>query len=383
MTRHGRHTLTLLFVILVSACSGAVHDAADRAEVPHRTGSQELLIGDEASGDTVTFARISGIATDSQGRIFVADVQDDVIRVFAPDGRLLFHFGRNGGGPGEFSGVCCLGIDAQGRLWARDGGNGRYDVFALRTDSAAPLFTVRMANLDQNYWAPVQFDSAGRLVDTGHSVRDSHPDLMHFHLDTAGVVRDSVRIPAVPFDSLGVKTVNLKVSGGVATRFLYPPYGPNDLVAHGPLGQYARAVSSSYRVSWFDAQGRLIRVIEQPHQEGPLLDADERARAEKQVADAAKRFSLSAGDRFAVPARKQPLAGLWFDEHGRVWVQRSTSAKLPRQANVWDRDGNLVFTAEWPAGTDLGYTSTIGDPVALAVAADSLGVQRVVRLRWR
>lgn len=308
------------------------------------------------------------------------DGKADEARVFDRDGTFRFAFGRSGEGPGEFAGACCTGLDDEGRVWVRDGGNARYDVFALDDTAARYCFSVRMGHADINFWAPITFDASGRLIDIGHRPGDDGLDLVRLHTDTAGVIGDSVRIPATPTDSIGVRVVT--GAGGAMRRFLYPPFGPRELIAHGPGGTYAKAVSSAYRIAWYRPDGSLLRVIEEAGRTGPLLSARERDATRERLDEEAKRFALGASDRFSVPDRKQPLSSLAFDTDGRLWVLLSHAAGAEHVAEVRDTTGALVFTARWPADVDPTLTGVLTDSVALAVRRDSLGVESVVRMRW-
>lgn len=366
-----------------SATCGTTGDSAAPAGPPQRTASVDLRIGVEEGGDEETFSGVTGLALDARGRIYAADRASSEVRVFAPDGTFRFRIGRQGAGPGEFNGLCCLGFDRTGRLWVRDGGNARYNVFAVGDDAASFLFSVRMAHADVNFWAPVHFDDTGHVIDIGHRPRGDRLDLVHLHLDTTGVVVDSVNIPATPTDSIGVRVIERATPQGMARRYLYPPFGPLELLAHGSGGEYAKAVSSVYRIAWYDPDGVLQRVIERPDvQTGAAVTAEERAQAEERSSRDAQRFNLSASERFPVPDHKPPLSSLAFDDRTRLWVMRSVEPGSPRRADVWAGDGTLAFTAEWPADIDLRLHAVITDSIAIAVARDSLDVERIVRLRW-
>lgn len=60
---------------------------------PRWRGSLELTIGGENATEGADLARTSGLAVDVTGRIFVADGQDQKIRVFSSSGALVTSFG--------------------------------------------------------------------------------------------------------------------------------------------------------------------------------------------------------------------------------------------------------------------------------------------------
>ena len=86
--------------------------------------------GDGAGQPTDLFNRPTDVAWDAAGNIFVADGAGNArIAKFDKEGRFVKSWGKRGAGPGEFSNVLSLAVDAQGNVYAGDGGNRRIQVF--------------------------------------------------------------------------------------------------------------------------------------------------------------------------------------------------------------------------------------------------------------
>lgn len=376
--------LALVFMLLVVPACEPGAGAASSSDAPVRTGEVDLVLGVLDGPSELVFGRISGVARDSAGRLFVADGQAANIRVFAREGDFTFTIGRRGSGPGEFLDPCCLTFDAAGHLWVRDNGNARYQEVLVQGDGARATSTLRFSHGDANRWAPVTFDQEGRLVDIGYRAGTSgNASLGRMHLDSAGSVAEITEIPQPSAEDIGQYSVTRSTSFGRVKSYVYQPFGPAHLVAHGPGGQWADALSSEYSIRWRLPDGT-ERVLEQAGEVGPELTLEERDRAAEAIERDIERLELSRAELpYRIPDRKPPLRGLTFDRLGRLWVERSTTGNATeRRADVYSPDGTLVERRAWPAHVSLNAFSWIEDDVALGSSRDSLGVGRVVRLRF-
>ena len=343
-------------------------------------GVVDLTIGNvDETRDAYIFGGVSDLLLLDDGRILVADNSTHDVRVFGSDGRHQFTIGRRGAGPGDLSRPCCLTIGPDGQLWIRDNGNHRYSIFEIGPREAKFLRTFRAhVSSPQSFSSRVAWDSRGRVVHLGQ-IDDAH---QRAFIDANGNVArwDTLRDP--PSERLSVMRVQRRDQGTVATSWYYQPHGAFALRAYGPRGESAEAVSSSYSISWFDAERNRIVLIRRPVV-GPELSNRERRAATAELDEIAKGARVTrASLAFGVPRRKAPLRDLGFDLDGRLWVERTVPDGQPREADIYDRRGTLLAVMTWPAHIRLNNRMVRGQ-TAIGVAVDSLGTNTVVRLRFR
>jgi DNA-binding beta-propeller fold protein YncE len=99
---------------------------AESVPVPAR----QAAAGDGAGQPTDLFDRPTDVAWDAAGNIYVADgVGNARIAKFDKDGKFVKSWGKKGTATGEFANVRSIVLDAQGNVYAADGGNKRVQVF--------------------------------------------------------------------------------------------------------------------------------------------------------------------------------------------------------------------------------------------------------------
>jgi streptogramin lyase len=107
-----------------------------RIQVFKPDGTHDFNIGknDNTSGTgDGEFYQPTGIAVDSNGKIYVADKSNNRIQVFNSDGTHDFNIGKNdntsGTGDGEFNQPYGVAVDSNGKIYVTDKGNNRVQVF--------------------------------------------------------------------------------------------------------------------------------------------------------------------------------------------------------------------------------------------------------------
>ncbi|MDE2805707.1 MAG: hypothetical protein OXN18_11250 [Gemmatimonadota bacterium] len=359
-------------------------------EVPTFEGSIDLEIGEMDGDDPYLFTRIASIAEDAQGRLLVADGQTSEIRVFESDGGFAFRFGGYGEGPGELSDICCLAFGPDGQLWVRE--SARYSVFALESASAEYLRGMRSLHPGMvGLRDPFTFDADGNLVNVGPVTSE---DATNLTAQLRGVTARLQVNPDGAVDTVVLADAERQYTGQATTEFerefegrsvrgimyLHHWFGPTWIHAHAQGGAWAEAITSQYSINYHDPDGT-VSLIEGPPLEGPMLSRDELATAESRIQRELDRSDLD-DHPFGIPERKPPLEGMFFDAGGRLWVEKTgADGEEVREADVW-AGTELVARYRWPRRIAELPSPWATDSMLYGITTDSLGVQRVARVRF-
>ena len=346
------------------------------------TGTQDLVIGLADGDERYLFGRIEGLSLGPRDRIYVADALFGTVRVYSSAGDFLFPIGRRGEGPREFpQGPCGIALDASDVLWMISPSwyMSSPRIFRARVgdrEEAPDLEQIPLRNVRSMGCDVPAHDSAGIL-----SFTQLFQDRTRVTVDIGtGEEVERVSIPG-PQDmlALGWLTVpGMTVSGEQVDFLVEPPvYGSIPLLAFSADRRAAAAISTVYDVQFYDAAGReTVSIVRD--ETGPRLTREERDEV-RAILDSTR---VHFGHPYTeIPERKPPLRAMWFDRDGRLWLERHLENPRQRAADVYGRQGEPLFRAEWPLDISLELGAIRGR-TALGVQTDELGVHRVVRLSF-
>jgi sugar lactone lactonase YvrE len=104
-------------------------ETAEGEDATFTTAGFDFSFSEEGSGNGQLKQPNLGIATDSEGNVWVADTENNRVEKFNPKGEYLSQFGKEGTGNGEFKAPKGLAIDPSGNIWVVDSGNDRLQKF--------------------------------------------------------------------------------------------------------------------------------------------------------------------------------------------------------------------------------------------------------------
>jgi len=374
-------TVRLGLLAAIASTGTACADAPGPAlppDVPTFEGAIDLEIGEIDGDDPYLFTSIGSIVEDAHGRVVVADTRTSEIRVFDTDGRFAFRFGGYGEGPGELADPCCLEFGPDGALWVRE--STRYSAFRLDLTSAEYERGLRSPHASFGAMGPFTFDADSQLVDIGPVFSDDLSMLTaRLHVGADGAV-DTVFPAERDRQYVAQTTVPRMIGESQAIIYLHQPFGPKWIHTHASGGTWAEAVTSEYSISYHRPDGTVSR-IEAPAQQGPALSPEERIRAQGQIDSELRRADIT-NHPFGIPDHKPPLDGMFFDRGGRLWIEKSVAAgEETREADVYD-GMTLVARYRWPIRVKKTWTTWATESVLYGMTRDSLGVERVARVRF-
>lgn len=373
----------LVGTILLSACGEVAQDASTLTITIDSAGGYPIVrsIGDAPvwrtelvatitapDSQTGEFGEVRSVLLAGDGTLYVVDPRYRAISKFDSTGAYRGRVGRVGPGPGEYANPYSLAWLGDS-MALFDPGNSRIELFTqserwLGTWTAQRLTgsqNVRLYRTPPTFWAFASGVVAGQ--------RSS----VFVHYTRAGPGDTLAYVPRP--DGL-VGSTRCNIPGGI--RFFGAPFAPDFLVIPTPTGERAVAITSEYRIAFLGKAGDTVRVIERTAEPPPISDVEWKAATADWDTFRQKTPAAPCDrDGFARPSAKPPLAFMFYDHDGRLWVELTAPAGT--LFDVFDAAGRLLATVE-------GLPPTGGiDPSVrngrVAVVRDSLDVRTVALYR--
>lgn len=317
-----------------------------------------ITVGLEEGDPDYLFGRVTSVAVDAQGRIYVGDEIGATVRVFDTDGSFLRQLAAKGPGPGEISGwPAFMTLDDAGRLYIRDGAG--VTVFTPRVSGTLPdsvAATWRTMGLGSLASRRDLVARDGRYYRQGYLMRPgAHPRFFYVSFEAGVLAADTLEVPAYP-GLTGLQLALLPL--GSVDRLILP--GLNRVpFAAVPVWDATRdgTLVSSDGVSPIlietDSRGDTLRTIQLPNEplrRVPSGEREDSLRAlEQRIAKVPGRLRDVEGLGEGVEARRLPdflprAIGLHVVDDGTIWLEQWPPEAHPdfRQYMVLDASGALL-----------------------------------------
>jgi hypothetical protein len=388
-------TLRIALVCFALGCADADSAPVETLVEPW-SADLDLRIGSVDDPATALTA-VGPILTHADGRFYVSQPQDGVIRMHAADGALLGTFGGQGEGPGEFGGIGSMGWLGGGNdtIWVDD--------FQLRR--------VSYFSSDGTFARSVQITSPPYREFMRPGVQALLPDGTALGLPSFPsrmlATGEITSIPVLRFSIDGGETTpvvetdprnrQLAIACGSGMSYSGQPYADAPLTAFsGETGRIAvvdrraatQPADARFGVSMVNAAGDTVWTRDYLYEPVPLPAAERDSVLDGRL-ERGREFATRVGSgcdtdsevrsKLYLPAFRPPVSSAQISSDGSVLLLLATDPGAG--ANRW-----LVLDAEGEprAKIELAGNTRLVDVVgttAWAVETDALGVQYVLRLR--
>ncbi len=330
-------------------------------------------IGGGGDSEPEQFGYISSVVIDEELRLWVAEGQAREVRAFDASGDFVAVAGREGEGPGEFSGLGSLSWLGD-RLLTLDAGNARIQAFSPEgtfLDSrptaggltGSPAF-IRFYNVGDSIAVLFSADRRPEGIQSTWVEHDREGEIVAF---------DQVETP--PGDG---QTIVCEHSGG-AISFFSSPFASRTFQL--PVGGRRVWIGEpgAYRLTLLEAGGDTLRMIERTRAPEPISDAEWEAGTEDFRTFRDERPDASCDARgFERKMFKGAFNNLLTDTTGRLWAEVWDGEAMTWE--IFSPDGRLIGRLPGFGYSDRVAPAIRGDALAW-VDTDELDVPRVVVAR--
>lgn len=400
--RYGRHggpgkrslgssplrAVTPVFLLLVTLTAVTPRVSAAQSWSPEPV----LEIGDALDPD-YSLTAVRGMLVDEEGRVYLGQPEDGVIRVYSSDGRFLRAIGSRGRGPGEIQSLSAFGLLGDS-LWISDLSQDRVTWFSLsggllRARSwnlklgegdtrravpqeilreghavAAPTLTFGRRRIPEEYAAlPVYLVTPDGTVDRELFSVAARKRALLMAFDRGRVVssfqplRDTPMVESLP-GGRGLVEVHRPAAGsGDTARFRV----------------VIRGVRGDSTGGWF-VDYRPVPVSEELRDRYVARAAEKATRIPNGPPEG--RAREVAREALYLPKFHPPVSELVVGRAGRLWLQREMTGRKKRW-EAYSRSGRLLGEAR--LDEELRLLAGIGDTL-WAARRSEVGVPKVVKL---
>ena len=345
-------------------------------------GEEIFTVGSFDGEDWESFARVSGVAFDAAGNLYVLDARNFRVVKVGPDGRFIDELGRAGGGPGEFGQPLAFSVTHAGEVRVFDLGQQGFTIFNpdgsfknTARVSGGELFLPNGGLTCLPSGAMVDGGRSGtRLIVSGLNNDPMAPRPINL-MTLSGETEITTAFEAWnPLSIVGTQRERTVSGGGFQmTGAPQRAFDAGLFVGVFPDGRLAVADSTTYAVKIVAPGQGVIRTLHRPFTPREVTRRDRDAERERQLEQIAARTNSGSGGGRAytsdgggggavaigagqVSAMLEDrvenmefgetipvLAGMTVDWTGRIWVER-TGERVGEDGpiDLIDSDGHYV-----------------------------------------
>lgn len=364
------HTLLVALGISLMLAGCSSNDGPDLGDWTLKTNELTLTENLRVSEtDAFYFGGIADLDVTSHGRMVVADLEANNVKVLRPDGSLVDTVGGPGGGPGEFQSLSLVQVARGDSLYAHDFQRLRLTVFA--PDTPYEPGRVVSFSLDQGGFVRYLYVLDEHFVGTISSPLQPQEGVVEQHealrrIDEDGTLGDTLLLAESHSWALNYEDGSPRVA--------HIPFDRQTILALSPTERLYYGGTDSLHIEALASDGTSDVVASISADPIPVGEA-ERDSALADTDDALRSMVASA-----IPNTKPAFTDLVVADDGRLWVQRPKDGPSAETVAWWvlDPDTKTIQEVQLPTEVDL---EVVRDGNAYGTTQTEMGAPAVVRYR--
>ena len=350
--------------------NGVIH-VTNTGDPPEWQLTQVVSIGPKSiteTGSPEEFGRVSSAALGPDDALYITDDLNYEVQVFGLDGTHRRTFGREGEGPGEFTGLYSVAWVGD-RLLALDYHLGRITEFSVEGEV---LGQRRMPGRISGWPAHLRFFHVGpdETYAISYVVRDGQRSRRFVGHDSRGATGDTL-----PYlRSTQASVIVCEYNNGWISSFEVP-FGSGFVQHPGPAGVIYAAVSGEYRIAITRGGSDTLRVIERTLPAEPISD-EEWETGNQEFRDFLAETPGAECDprRPTRPDAKAFIEEFYIAPDGKLWVEVIRTAG--NRWELFDTEGRLLGTFPVRAQKEFAAPA-FGPDHLVTIRQDSLDLDHV------
>ena len=354
----------------IDTIDGVIH-VTNTGDPPGWQLTQVVSIGPKSiteTGSPEEFGRVSSAALGPDDALYITDDLNYEVRVFGLDGTHRRTFGREGEGPGEFTGLYSVAWVGD-RLLALDYHLGRITEFSVEGEV---LGQRRMPGRISGWPAHLRFFHVGpdETYAISYVVRDGQRSRRFVGHDSRGATGDTL-----PFlGSTQVSEVVCEYNEGWVS-FFDIPFASKFIQHPGPGGLIHTAVSGEYRIAITRGGTDTLRVIERTLPAEPISDEEWETGNQEFRDFVAETPGAECDPRRPIrPDAKAFIEEFYIAPDGKLWVEVIRTAG--NRWELFDAGGRLL--GSFPVRLQKEFAApAFGPDHLVTIRQDSLDLDHV------
>jgi hypothetical protein len=392
VVRNAARTGVSILAAIACAALAPQAAAAQRADTLRLPLLWSVIEGEHPTADSL--GKLTGIAMDASGTVYVSDFAEHKVWVFDPRGRSQRAIGRKGNGPGEFQAPTGIAIGPDRQLYVRD----QEHVSRFAADAATgrlSRYETRYNGGAMNDWTSTlasRFDAQGRLYYPNFNLMDRSRRMGQWWIfGPDGVRVDSIAVPVIENVPSGWASVRLSAnSGRLLPGLNRVPFAGMPSWDVTPRGTVLYTSGREYVIREADRSGRILREFRRA---APPLRIPASERRDSLAALRLRLDSIADIPRpqingipedvwaLRLPDTFAPILEVFAAPDGLVWVRRWVPNGHERSVfDVFEADGRFKTVVELPANLLAGITPVLTLDGVAAIGSDAeTGAMTVLR----